>query len=197
VNFRGPVDPSRVAAVVAELQKRPEVGAIFTRPASDGSMLGVVPGTLSFNAARWNHPRAAEILVSGNWTDERNAAGFPGKTTQTGTAGHGTSSPFDVHNTLIAAGPDFREHSTSAVPTANVDLAPTILRLLGLPVPETMKGRPIEEGFVTGPAVDSISIGHSTESAKNGDGTYEVVAHISTVSGRRYLDYTEVKRSVR
>ena len=126
VNFRGPVDPSRVAAVVADLQKRPEVGAIFTRPASEGSMLGVVPGTLSFNAARWNHPRAAEILVSANWNDERNAAGFPGKTTQTGTAGHGTSSPFDVHNTLIAAGPDFREHSTSAVPTSNVDLAPTI-----------------------------------------------------------------------
>ena len=197
VNFRGPVDPSRVAAVVADLQKRPEVGAIFTRPASDGSMLGVVPGTLSFNAARWNHPRAGEILVSANWNDERNAAGFPGVTTQAGTAGHGTSSPFDVHNTLIAAGPDFREHSSSAVPTANVDLAPTILRLLGLPVPETMTGRPIEEGFVTGPAVDSIPIGHSTESAKNSDGTYEVVAHISTVLGRRYLDYTEVKRSLR
>jgi arylsulfatase A-like enzyme len=197
VNFRGPVDPSRVAAVVADLQKRPEVGAIFTRPASDGSMLGVVPGTLSFNAARWNHSRAGEILVSANWNDEPNAAGFAGHTTQTGAAGHGTSSPFDVHNTLIAAGPDFREHSTSAVPTANVDLAPTILRLLGLPVPETMTGRSIEEGFATRPAADSIPVGHSTESAKNSDGTYEVVAHISTVAGRRYLDYTEVKRPLR
>jgi arylsulfatase A-like enzyme len=197
VNFRGPVDPSRVAAVVADLQKRPEIGAIFTRPASEGSMLGVVPGTLSFNAARWNHPRAAEILVSGNWSDERNAAGFPGKTTQTGTAGHGTSSPFDVHNTLIAAGPDFREHSTSAVPTSNVDLAPTILRLLGLPVPETMTGRPIEEGLVNGPAADSIAVVQSTDSAKNTDGTYEVIAHISTVAGHRYLDYTDVRRPLR
>ena len=197
VNFRGPVDPARVAAVVQELQKRPEIGAIFTRPASEGSMLGVVPGTLSFNVARWNHPRAAEILVSANWTDEKNAAGFPGRTTQTGTAGHGTSSPFDVHNTLIAAGPDFREQATSAVPTANVDLAPTILRLLGLPFPATMTGRAIEEAFPTGPASDSIPVAHSTESAKNADASYEVIAHVSTVAGHRYLDYTEVKRSVR
>jgi len=197
VNFRGPVDAARVATIVRELQKRPEIGAIFTRPASERSMQGVVPGTLSFNVARWNHPRAAEILVSGNWTDEKNAAGFPGKTTQTGTAGHGTSSPFDVHNTLIAAGPDFREHATSAVPTANVDLAPTLLKLLGLPVPETMTGRPIEEGLVNGPASESIPVAHSTESAKNADGSYEVVAHISTVAGHRYLDYTEVKRPQR
>jgi len=98
---------------------------------------------------------------------------------------------------LIAAGPDFREHSTSAVPTSNVDLAPTILRLLGLPVPETMTGRPIEEGLVNGPAADSIAVVQSTDSAKNTDGTYEVIAHISTVAGHRYLDYTDVRRPLR
>ena len=160
-------------------------------------MLGIVPGTLSFNAARWNHARASEIMVSGNWTDERNSAGFAGKTTQTGTAGHGTSSPFDIHNTLIAAGPDFREHTSSSVPTANVDLAPTILRLLGVPVPESMTGRVIEEALLNGPAIESVQVTHVTETAKNADGSYEVVAHISTAGGRRYLDYTEVKRSPR
>ena len=31
---------------------------------------GVVPGTLSFDVARWNHPRSGDILVSANWTAE-------------------------------------------------------------------------------------------------------------------------------
>jgi len=197
VNIRGPLDQARVAAVVADLQHRPEVGAIFTRPASEGSMLGVVPGTLSFNVARWNHSRAAAILVSGNWSDEKNAAGFAGKTTQAGTAGHGTSSPYDIHNTLIAAGPDFREHLTDEVPTSNVDLAPTLLRLLGLPTPAAMAGRAIEEALVNGPPVESIAVSHTTERATNADGSYEVIAHISTAAGHRYLDYTEVHRPAR
>ncbi len=72
-------------------------------------MSGIVPGTLSFNVARWNHQRSGEVLVSANWTRGRNKAGFAGTTTQGGVAGHGTSSPYDIHNTLIAAGPDFRE----------------------------------------------------------------------------------------
>jgi arylsulfatase A-like enzyme len=194
INFRGAVDPARVSAVVAELQKHAEVGAIFTRPASVGSMMGVVPGTLSFNVARWNHPRSAEIMISGNWTAERNDAGFPGKTTQTGAAGHGTSSPYDVHNTLIVAGPDFRERATSNVPTSNVDLAPTLLKLAGLPVPASMTGRSIDEALVSGAPVDAVAVSRTTERATNADGSYEVIAHISTAAGKRYLDYTEVRR---
>ena len=109
-------------------------------------------------------------------------------------AGHGTSSPYDIHNTLIAAGPDFREHGTSTVPTANVDLAPTLLKLLGVAVPASMTGRVIEEAMRTGPALASVRVEHSTETAKTPDGAYQVEAHISTVAGRRYLDYTEVRR---
>jgi arylsulfatase A-like enzyme len=197
INVRGAVDQTRIAAIVADLQKRPEVGAIFTRPIADGSMLGTVPGTLSFNVARWNHPRASEIMISGNWTGERNDAGFPGTTTQAGVAGHGTSSPFDVHNTLIAAGPDFRRQVISSVPTSNVDLAPTLLRLMNLPIPASMTGRVFDEAFVDGPPLDSIKVDHTTQTARNADGSYEVVAHVSTAGGRRYLDFTEVHRHER
>lgn len=197
INFRGAVDQARVSAVVAALQKRPEVGAIFTRPASQGSMQGVVQGTLSFNVARWNHARASEIMISANWTAEQNDAGFPGNTTQAGTAGHGTSSPYDVHNTLIAAGPDFREHATSGVPTGNVDLAPTVLTLLGLPAPPSMTGRSIDEALVNGPAISTIRVLQTIEQARTADGRYEVIAQVSTAAGKRYLDHTEVRRRVR
>lgn len=197
INFRGAVDPARVAEVVADLQARPEVGAIFTRPASPGSTQGVVPGTLSYGVARWNHPRAAAIMISGNWTEETNAFGFPGKTTQGGVAGHGTSSPYDVHNTLLAAGPDFRTRATSRVPTSNVDLAPTLLRLLGLPVPKSMAGRPIEEGFVKGPDPAAVTVSRTSATARTPDGSYEVTAHLSTAAGHTYLDYTETVRPLK
>jgi arylsulfatase A-like enzyme len=195
INFRGSAAPSRVASVVAELQKRSEVGAIFTRPESPGSMKGAVPGTLSFNVPRWNHARSAEILVSGNWSREKNDAGFAGATTQGGVAGHGTSSPYDIHNTFIAAGPDFREHVTSDVPTANVDIAPTLLKLLGLPVSQSMTGRAVDEALRTGPAITSVRVEHTVETARTPDSAYQVDAHLSIAAGRRYFDFTEVRRT--
>jgi arylsulfatase A-like enzyme len=195
IHFRAGADAGRVAAVVAALQKRPEVGAIFTRPRRRGAPEGSVPGTLSFDVARWNHPdRSAEILVSANWTPGRNAAGVEGTTTEMGVAGHGSSSPYDIHNTLIAAGPDFREHARSSVPTGNVDIAPTLLRLLHLDAPATMAGRVIEEGLRNGPAPSSVRVAHSRETVRATDGSYELTAHVSAAGGRRYLDYTEVTR---
>lgn len=194
IYLRAGRDPARVAAIVAALQQRPEVGAIFTRAERDGSMRGGVPGTLSFDAARWNHRRAGDILVSANWTDRANDAGYRGTTAQGGVAGHGTSSPFDIHNTLIAAGPDFREAAASEVPTGNVDIAPTLLRLLGLPVPATMAGRVIAEGLRSGPMPASVKVEHARETVSTPDGGYRLTVHTSTVAGHRYLDFTDVKR---
>jgi predicted AlkP superfamily pyrophosphatase or phosphodiesterase len=191
IYLRGTADPARISAIVAALQRTPEVGAIFTRPPAGGGIEGVVPGTLSFDVARWNHPRSGDILASANWTDRKNAAGFAGTTTQAGVAGHGSSSPFDIHNTLIAAGPDFREHSTSNAPTSNVDIAPTLLRLLGLPAPN-MTGRVIEEGLRNGRPAPAVT--RSTETVKTPDGSYVLTASISAVAGSRYLDFTTVTR---
>lgn len=186
---------ARVAAIVSALQTRSEVGAIFTRPRTGGGDEGIVPGTLSFDVARWNHPRSGDILVSANWNSDTIAAGFAGTTTEGGVAGHGTSSPYDIHNTLIAAGPDFREHAVSEVPTANVDIAPTLLHLLGMtPVP-TMTGRVIEEALRNGPPIASIGVDHVAKTVQTADGGYELTAHVSRVAGHAYLDFTEVKRA--
>jgi predicted AlkP superfamily pyrophosphatase or phosphodiesterase len=187
-------DAARVAALVAELQRRPEVGAIFTRASGRGSVSGTVQGTLSFEVARWNHARSGDILVSSNWTRSVNDAGFAGTTTDSGVAGHGSSSPYDVHNTLIAAGPGFREHASSDIPTGNVDIAPTLLRLMRLSIPSTMTGRVIDEGLRTAPARAAPRVDHVTRTVKNADGSYELTAHLSAVGSHQYLDYTEVRR---
>ena len=195
IHLRRGADAARLTAIVAALQQRPEVGAIFTRPGPKGGSEGVVPGTLSFEVARWNHARSGDILVSANWTHDVNKAGYKGTTTQGGVAGHGTSSVYDVHNTLIAFGPDFRERTVSSVPTGNVDLAPTLLHLLGLQAPPTMTGRVINEALRNGPSPASVKIDRVVETVRTPDRSYELSAHISVVGRHRYLDYTETKRT--
>ena len=55
-----------------------------------------------------------------------------------------------MHNTLIAAGPDFRRGIVDPLPTGNTDLAPTILWILGVKPPKTMDGRVLHEALVNG-----------------------------------------------
>ena len=195
IYLRSGADTARVAAIVAALQKRPEVGAIFTRPRASGGGEGTVPGTLSFDVARWNHPRVGRHPGVGELDGDKNDAGFAGTTTDSGVAGHGTSSPYDIHNTLIAAGPDLREHAVSDVPTANVDIAPTLLHLLGMAPAPTMTGRVMREALRDGPAIASVPIEHVVTTVRTPDGSYELAAHVSHAAGHAYLDFTEVKRA--
>ncbi len=186
-----------VSKVVDALQRTPGVGAIFTRAAQPGSLDGTVAGTLSFEAVRWQHDRSAQILYSSDWNDEANAYGFQGTTTSGGVAGHGSSSPWDVHNTLVAAGPDIRQGVTLDTPTANVDFAPTFLGLLGITAPASMQGRSLDEALTgeTMPAPATRTVEHT---ARTADGAYTVTATFSIVraDGReyRYLDATRVVR---
>ena len=60
---------------------------------------------------------------------------------------HATLSRFDMHNTLIAAGPDFRRGEIVDLPSGNVDLAPTILRILGITSPQQIDGRILSEAM--------------------------------------------------
>ena len=64
---------------------------------------------------------------------------------------HATLSPFDMHNTLIVAGPDFRRGTTDDWPTGNVDLAPTILSILKIKSPQPMDGRVLSEAMPNAP----------------------------------------------
>ena len=113
-------------------------------------------------------------------------------------AGHGSSSPFDIHNTLIAAGPDLKRGATIDVPSGNVDFAPTFLRLLGLSIPASMQGRVLHEAFAGGPDPGSIGVRALDHAVKSPDGTYALTAFFSLVESDgatyRYLDRTSVER---
>lgn len=193
-------DQTTVRAIVAALQQTPRVGAIFTAAVQPGSSSGRVPGTLSFDAVRWTHDRSAQILFSPDWTDDPNTRGWKGTTSSNGTAGHGSSSPWDVRNTLIAAGPDLRQAFTVAAPSANVDFMPTFLTLLGLPIPASVQGRPLAEALVGQPLAANAVV-PAEYIVKTPDERYSVVATYSVirVDGReyRYFDGAKVTRKER
>jgi arylsulfatase A-like enzyme len=191
-------DEAAVAAIVKGLQATPGVGAIFTQAAKPGALEGRVPGTLSFDAVRWAHERSAQILFSPDWTDAPNVHGMRGTAAAEGTAGHGSSSPWDVHNTLIAAGPDLKSGVSMDVPSANVDFAPTFLQLLGIALPASMRGRPLEEAFIKAAPSSAAPVQTSERTVDTPDGGYTLTAMFSTVTvkGReyRYFDGTRVVR---
>ena len=187
-------DASAVRGIAARLQATEGVGAVFTRAAAPGAREGAAPGTLSFDLARWGHPRAAQILFSPSWTAAVGRYGFRGTTAQPGVAGHGSSSPFDIHNTLVAVGPDVKAGVESAVPSGNVDFAPTFLHTLGIETPASMQGRVLREALREGPDPSEVPIETSSVRVESPDGRYRLTAVVSRVDGRSYLDYTAVER---
>ena len=179
-------DAGAITGIVEALQASDRVGAIFTRN-------GDVAGTLPFDTARWDHPRSADILYSPAWTEEENAYGYRGTSASDGTAGHGSASPYDVRNTLIAAGPALASGIQVTLPTSNVDLAPTFLHLLGLPAAPTMTGRPLTEAFADAPG-ETPEPRQEQVSREAADGSYRAVAWTTSVLERRYLDAATADR---
>ena len=189
-------DAAKIAAIVQALQAMPWVGALFTRGATPEATEGTVPGTLSFAVAHWDNERTADILVAPNWTAAENKYGFKGRTMMPGIAGHGNSSPFEIHNTLIVAGPGFKVGTSAATPTSNVDIAPTICHLLGLPEQAQMDGRVLREFLADGPDAKSVRVEtrRYTAEQKWEGGSYSIEANCSLVDGHVYLDYTRARR---
>lgn len=110
------------------------------------------PGTFPLSLVRMDAgPTAPDLVVAMRWRETRNAWGTPGSISavggRLGSGAHGSLSPFDLRNTLIAAGPDFKAGHVSETPSGNIDLAPTVLALLGIDRPPTMDGRVLSEAL--------------------------------------------------
>ncbi len=139
-----------ITARLAEwLMSRAWCGALL---ASESA--GEIEGALPMSLAGGDGPRAPELAMSFGWDSRSNAAGYAGFAHSTGGAPglgqHGSMSRHEMNNVLLARGPSFRRGIRVASPTGNIDLTPTALRLLGLPVPDYMDGRVIGEALLDG-----------------------------------------------
>jgi predicted AlkP superfamily pyrophosphatase or phosphodiesterase len=131
--------------LVQYLQQSDFAGVIFTRDP--------FPGAFSLAQVTASSPDAPDVLVSMRWNDRPSATETRGMLFSTATryhAGqgyHASLSRFDMHNTLIASGPDFKTAFVDDLPSGNIDLAPTILALLGISQPQPMDGRVLSEAL--------------------------------------------------
>jgi len=111
---------------------------------------------------------------------------------------HVTLCPFDLHATLIAAGPHFRSGVVDTLATGNVDIAPTVLFILGLNSPQPMDGRVLTEALtIKGPKLHSFQPRHLEASAHLNDVTWTQYLNVTEVNGVRYLDEGNGKQTQR
>jgi arylsulfatase A-like enzyme len=142
-------DPTLVQRVVTFLQTREEVGPLFVAP-----RYASIAGTLTLadvGIDTGDDRRNPDIVVGYAYDENATVAGMRGilyAGAQNVRGMHGSFSPVDVHNTLIATGPDFRKTWVDTLPTANADVAPTLAAVLGLTL-QTATGRPLLEALAS------------------------------------------------
>jgi len=197
-------DPDLIRGLVAQLQKTDGVDLIFTtsvqpkgaavqcRPGRD---LGWVAGTFSLELVNECRPsRGADIIVTYQWSSDRNAFGFPGlqrvATTDarrgvTGRSGHGGLNPWMIHTPMVLWGPDFKHQTVVHAPVANFDIAPTVLALEDVKAPVTMSGRVIAEAFAKQSKEEPKARVRTVETHA---GTYCASIQLSAIGHWTYVD---------
>ena len=175
---------SRLAAWLAE---RPWCGALLASEAA-----GEIEGALPMSLAGADGPRAPELAMSFGWDSRPNDAGYKGFVYsgggRPGQGQHGSMSRHEMNNVLLAGGPSFRRTARVQSPTGNVDLAPTVMSLLGIPVPDHMEGRVLAEALSQGE--DSVDWSSTTYRAERStpSGMYCQTVRVSKVGNTAYID---------
>ena len=170
-------------------QTRDWAGVVFAREP--------VEGAFGLATVHLDSPEAPDIAVAFRWTGEKSGNGTPGLICCDGTergpgqGQHGSLSATDMHNTLIAAGPDFRAGVRDPVPSANTDLTPTILWIFGFRNEALHRdGRVLGEALAgDAPPLRSLELKHLTAQRDLGNGqAWAQYLNVSEVNGVQYFD---------
>ena len=166
----------RIGAMVRWLQGQPFAGQIFTRNG--------IAETLTHADVLTEHPRAPDIYLTLAQIDGLNTFGIEGRSADDAPypedgGCHGGLSRFELHNFLAMAGSAFQQNIMVRTQTGNVDILPTVMNLLGIPLAHQVDGRCLTETLVGGHPVT-----FKIETLKAGVTRLQ----ISQVGDTRYLD---------
>jgi arylsulfatase A-like enzyme len=151
-----------VKAAVVSMQSRLQFGAIFV-----SDRYGEIAGTLPMGLIKTENSgngRAPDIIVSFSYDENVAVAGKSGVSYASSInrrGDHGSFSPTDTHISLMASGPDFKSGLHDPLPTANVDVAPTVARILKFSMPDA-QGRVLEEALRGGPPITEYAVVNKT-----------------------------------
>jgi predicted AlkP superfamily pyrophosphatase or phosphodiesterase len=176
--------PTVTTRLVEFLQQSDFAGVIFTRDK--------LPGTFSLADANLENPHAPDVAMAFRWAGDNNRFGVSGMINadwqrKAGEGTHVTLSRFDMHNTLIAIGPDFRRGESDELPTGNVDLAPTICAILKVN-PPSMDGRVLSEAMNIAARLSETKTNTLDATKSFPSGTWRQSLKISRVGSTIYLD---------
>ena len=179
-------DPAVTQRLVDYLQQSSFAGVIFTREPAEG--------TFPLSHVAIDTAGAPDVVMSFRWHDAKNEFGVPGliHADWKRDAGHGTHatlSKFDMHNTMVAAGPDLRRGLVDDLPTGTIDLAPTILHLLGIESSEQLDGRVLHEALVNSDAAEPKLGTERIEATRQlATGRWKQYLQVSRAGGTAYFD---------
>ena len=178
-------DAAVTRRLVEFLQQSDFAGVIFTKQPIDGAF--------ALEQAHIQNDRAPDVVMAFSWEASKNQFGVPGMIDAdwqrpAGEGTHATLSRLEMHNMLIAAGPDFKRGEKDALPSGNVDLAPTILQILRIKSPQKMDGRILSEAM-TGPMPSQEPETKTLETTKHfRSGAWRQSLQISRVGSTTYID---------
>jgi arylsulfatase A-like enzyme len=177
------------------LQRQDFAGVIFSREKMEG--------TFDLDGANIHSPQAPDVAVSLRWSADNSKLGVPGmlvidEARRANDGSHSSLSRFDLHNTLVGAGPDLKKGFADTMPTGNTDLAPTILWLLGVKPKVPMDGRVLSEALaVKGPKAGRAGTRRIEASRKMGESIWHQYLQISRVNDTIYFDEGNGSSSVK
>ncbi len=168
----------QVVAVAEFLMRQDWIGHVFTAEAAEPP-----PGALPCSAVMVDHPRTAHVLYTLRNSANLAPNGLGGTSLldtashlSVGAGTHGGLNAGEMATVLMLAGSAIRAGVVTGWPAGLVDIAPTILELLGVPGGVSMDGRVLRETLVAGTEpVDSY--GPETWEAA-GDGYAQRVARM-------------------
>ena len=147
-----------VKAAVVSLQSRLQFGAIFVSD-KHGEIAGTLPMSL-IKTETSGSGRAPDIIVSFSYDENVAVAGKSGISYASSInrrGDHGSFSPIDTHISLMVSGPGFKSGLRDTLPTSNVDIAPTVARILKFSMPD-VQGRVLEEALQGGPPLSEYTV---------------------------------------
>jgi arylsulfatase A-like enzyme len=187
-------DATVTRRLVELLQQSDFAGVIFTKQPMEG--------TFVLEQANLQNTIAPDVAMAFRWYDSKNQFGIPGMIDAdwqraAGKGTHATLSRFDMHNTLIAAGPDFKRDQTDDLASGNVDLAATILQILKIKPPSNIDGRILFEAMNDGDSTNGgVQFEKGLHSPNPETRTIEVIRHFGSGTWRQSLQISWVGSTV-
>lgn len=170
-------DKAALPDLAGVLMDLPETGLVFSRTEFEAE--GRIAGTLPYSLVGLDHERAPDLVWVARSSLKADQHGLAGSGLFTGGVPvgggmHGGLNPHELNTMLAFGGAGLPALGQIADPADLTDIVPTVLTLLGVPVPPTMTGRPL--AAVTGKERPELT----GETVSSGRGSFEQSVTIAT-----------------